>query len=114
MCRSCSWNRPLPAVVKGSSQALLVCGMDVEDAERSGLTGADGEIRCDDAIAHILIAYDRTRFHSGRGGEGTSRPDGYVAARSAQGVSDPRKFLEGALNGALAGADARCEEPSAA
>lgn len=31
------------------------------------------------AVAHILISYDRTRFYHGRGGEGTSRPDSYVA-----------------------------------
>jgi putative polyketide hydroxylase len=42
------------------------------------------------------------------------RPDGYVAARSAHAVPDPKKFLERALNSALVGADARSEEPSAA
>lgn len=33
----------------------------------------------DDCIAYITPAYDRTRFYGGIGGEGTSRPDGYVA-----------------------------------
>lgn len=39
----------------------------------------DGDLNFDAAVAWIKIAYDRTRFYSGRGGEGTSRPDSYVA-----------------------------------
>ena len=39
----------------------------------------DGDLNTDAAVAWIKIAYDRTRFYSGRGGEGTSRPDSYVA-----------------------------------
>ncbi len=39
----------------------------------------DDSLNTDAAVAWIKIAYDRTRFYSGRGGEGTSRPDSYVA-----------------------------------
>ena len=39
----------------------------------------DDDLNTDVAVAWIKIAYDRTRFYSGRGGEGTSRPDAYVA-----------------------------------
>lgn len=39
----------------------------------------DGDLNIDAAVAWIKIAYDRTRFFNGRGGEGTSRPDSYVA-----------------------------------
>ena len=39
----------------------------------------DGDLNFDAAVAWIKIAYQRTRFYSGRGGEGTSRPDSYVA-----------------------------------
>jgi hypothetical protein len=45
----------------------------------------DGDLNFDAAVAWIKIAYDRTRFWGGRGGEGTSRPDSYVAY-----VQDPR------------------------
>lgn len=45
----------------------------------------DGDLNSDAAVAWIKIAYDRTRFYNGRGGEGTSRPDSYVAY-----VQDPR------------------------
>jgi hypothetical protein len=45
----------------------------------------DGDLNTDAAVAWVKIAYDRTRFYSGRGGEGTSRPDSYVAF-----VQDPR------------------------
>ena len=44
-----------------------------------------GDLNTDAAVAWVKIAYDRTRFYSGRGGEGTSRPDSYVAF-----VQDPR------------------------
>ena len=40
---------------------------------------AEADLDVDNAIAWIQIAYDRTRFYHGRGGEGTSRPDAYVA-----------------------------------
>lgn len=40
---------------------------------------ADDDLDVDAAVAWIKIAYDRTRFYQGRGGEGTSRPDAYVA-----------------------------------
>lgn len=46
----------------------------------------DDVLNTDAAVAWIKIAYDRTRFYSGRGGEGTSRPDSYVAY-----VQDPRQ-----------------------
>lgn len=39
----------------------------------------DDDLNTDAAVAWVKIAYDRTRFYSGRGGEGTSRPDSYVA-----------------------------------
>jgi hypothetical protein len=39
----------------------------------------DDDLNIDAAVAWIKIAYDRTRFYNGRGGEGTSRPDSYVA-----------------------------------
>ena len=39
----------------------------------------DDDLNTDAAVAWVKIAYDRTRFYSGRGGEGTSRPDAYVA-----------------------------------
>jgi hypothetical protein len=39
----------------------------------------DDSLNTDAAVAWIKIAYDRTRFYGGRGGEGTSRPDSYVA-----------------------------------
>jgi len=42
------------------------------------------------------------------------RPDGYVAARSAHAVPDPRKFLESVVDHALAGMPARGKEPTAA
>ena len=45
----------------------------------------DDDLNTDAAVAWIKIAYDRTRFYGGRGGEGTSRPDSYVAY-----VQDPR------------------------
>lgn len=45
------------------------------DQERT----AEGDLNSDAAVAWIKIAYDRTRFYGGRGGEGTSRPDSYVA-----------------------------------
>lgn len=45
----------------------------------------DDSLNTDAAVAWIKIAYDRTRFYGGRGGEGTSRPDSYVAF-----VQDPR------------------------
>ena len=45
----------------------------------------DVDLNTDAAVAWIKIAYDRTRFYGGRGGEGTSRPDSYVAY-----VQDPR------------------------
>jgi len=40
---------------------------------------AEGDLSTDAAVAWIKIAYDRTRFYGGRGGEGESRPDSYVA-----------------------------------
>lgn len=40
---------------------------------------AEGDFTTDAAVAWIRISYDRTRFYNGRGGEGTSRPDAYVA-----------------------------------
>lgn len=40
---------------------------------------ADDDLNTDAAVAWIKIAYDRTRFYGGRGGEGQSRPDSYVA-----------------------------------
>lgn len=39
----------------------------------------DDDFNTDAAVAWVKIAYDRTRFYGGRGGEGTSRPDSYVA-----------------------------------
>lgn len=39
----------------------------------------EDDLNVDAAVAWIKIAYDRTRFYHGRGGEGTSRPDSYVA-----------------------------------
>jgi hypothetical protein len=39
----------------------------------------DDDLNFDAAVAWVKIAYDRTRFYGGRGGEGTSRPDSYVA-----------------------------------
>ena len=45
----------------------------------------DDDLHTDAAVAWVKIAYDRTRFYGGRGGEGTSRPDSYVAY-----VQDPR------------------------
>jgi hypothetical protein len=39
----------------------------------------DDDLNTDAAVAWIRISYDRTRFYGGRGGEGTSRPDAYVA-----------------------------------
>lgn len=39
----------------------------------------DDDLNVDAAVAWVKIAYDRTRFYQGRGGEGTSRPDAYVA-----------------------------------
>jgi hypothetical protein len=39
----------------------------------------DDDLNTDAAVAWVKIAYDRTRFYGGRGGEGTSRPDSYVA-----------------------------------
>ena len=45
----------------------------------------DDDLNTDAAVAWIKIAYDRTRFYNGRGGECTSRPDSYVAY-----VQDPR------------------------
>lgn len=39
----------------------------------------DDDLNVDAAVAWIKISYDRTRFYHGRGGEGTSRPDSYVA-----------------------------------
>lgn len=42
------------------------------------------------------------------------RPDGYVAARSAHAVPEPKKFLERVLNNALVGLPAISAEPSAA
>lgn len=50
----------------------------------------EGDLNTDAAVAWIKIAYDRTRFYSGRGGEGTSRPDSYVAY-----INDPRPGREG-------------------
>lgn len=47
------------------------------------------DLNTDAAVAWIKIAYDRTRFYNGRGGEGTSRPDSYVAY-----VQDPRPGRE--------------------
>jgi hypothetical protein len=45
----------------------------------------DDDLNTDAAVAWVKIAYDRTRFYGGRGGEGISRPNSYVAY-----VQDPR------------------------
>lgn len=50
---------------------LMPHGVALEDEE--------GESQHGQALAHVLMGYDRTRFYSGRGGEGTSRPDHYIA-----------------------------------
>jgi hypothetical protein len=39
----------------------------------------DDDLNVDAAVAWIKIAYSRVRFFNGRGGEGESRPDSYVA-----------------------------------
>jgi hypothetical protein len=47
--------------------------IDAEDDEGDEINPSDH------AVAWIDISYNRTRFYHGRGGEGTSRPDSYIA-----------------------------------
>jgi hypothetical protein len=59
----------------------------------------DGDLNIDAAVAWVKISYDRTRFFNGRGGEGTSRPDAYVAyvlGDRAKGQKDRVVVTEGA------------------
>lgn len=61
------------------------------------LEDADGDMNYDAAVAWIKIAYDRTRFYNGRGGEGTSKPDSYVAyVRDANSKFRERVVVDGA------------------
>lgn len=57
----------------------------------------DDDLNTDAAVAWINISYSRVRFYNGRGGEGTSRPDAYVAyVRDEKAKHGSRLVTEGA------------------
>lgn len=56
---------------------------------------ADGDLDIDNAVAWIKTSYSRARFYHGRGGEGTSRPDAYVAYVRGEHIRE-RLITEGA------------------
>lgn len=57
---------------------MFLIPVGVDGVDDNGLL-EDGELAIDKAVAFIKIGYSQCRFYTGRGGEGTSRPDGYAA-----------------------------------
>jgi len=56
----------------------------------------DGDLAVDKSVAYIKIGYCQVRFYNGRGGQGTSRPDAYVAyVKDVRAKHGERLLVEG-------------------